>query len=156
MSMKGFLFGLIGLALLLQSCDDKLVFEENRAIPESMWAADEPMLFEFDITDTVRLHDFFINLRNGEEYPYSNLFLFVEMEFPNGKKAVDTLDCPLADASGRWYGSGLGRLFDQRVLYRSRVRFPLVGHYRVDIYQAMREKELKGIHDIGFRVAASY
>jgi len=141
------------LVVVLSGCDDAGVFDENRVIEGGIWKSSNALEFEFDVQDTVKLHDFFINVRNGEDYPYSNLFLFVEMEFPNGKKAIDTLDCPLADELGRWYGSGLGSIYDQRILYRSRVQFPLSGHYRVEIHQAMREDALKGIRDVGFRVA---
>jgi gliding motility-associated lipoprotein GldH len=36
------------------------------------------------------------------------------------------------------------------------VQFPIRGHYRVNILQAMREDELQGIHDVGFRIARAY
>lgn len=144
------------LAAILASCDEQVLFEENKAIDGGTWGARDAVTFEFDVDDTVRLHNFYVNIRNGEEYPYSNLFLFVEMEFPNGKKSVDTLDCPLADPQGKWLGSGIGKLYDQRILYRSRVRFPLTGHYRVDIRQAMREDPVAGIYDAGFRVELAY
>lgn len=149
-------FCLIALAAVFTSCDSKRVFDSSEAIPGGIWSTSNTVEFEFDLADTVALHNLYLNIRNGEEYPYSNLYLFVELEFPNGKKSVDTVDCPLADAQGRWYGSGLGRIYDQRILYRSRVQFPLSGHYRVEIKQAMRENELKGIHDVGFRIARAY
>jgi gliding motility-associated lipoprotein GldH len=144
------------LAVLGTGCDDKRVFDDSASLAGAVWSSDKPVGFEFDVADTVTLHNLYINLRNGEEYPYSNLFLFVELEFPNGKRSVDTIDCPLADAYGKWYGTGLGSIYDQRVLYRSRVRFPLSGHYRVEIRQAMRVRELEGIHDVGFRVSRAY
>lgn len=141
---------------LCAGCDEKRVYDQSLSLEKAIWPAKEALHFEFDMEDTVALHNLYINLRNGEEYPYSNLFLFVELEFPNGKKSVDTLECPLADESGHWYGSGLGSVYDQRILYRSRVQFPIRGHYRVNILQAMREEELQGIHDVGFRIARAY
>jgi gliding motility-associated lipoprotein GldH len=141
---------------LLAGCDEKRVYDQSLPLEGGSWPAVEALHFEFDMEDTVALHNLYINLRNGEEYQYSNLFLFVELEFPNGKKSVDTLECPLADAFGNWYGSGLGSVYDQRILYRSRVQFPIRGHYRVNIFQAMREDELQGIHDVGFRIARAY
>jgi gliding motility-associated lipoprotein GldH len=63
------------------------------------------------------------------------------------------LECPLADQLGNWYGSGLGSIFDNRVLFRERKKFPLSGHYKVDIHQAMRTDALEGIYDVGFRLA---
>lgn len=147
--------GVLMIALSLAACDEGVVFEENKPIPAALWPAKNGVPFEFEVEDTVRLHDFYINLRNGENYPYSNIYLFVELEFPNGKKAVDTLNCPLADASGRWYGKGLGDIYDHRIVYRTRKQFPLAGRYRATVYQAMRQEELQGIYDVGFRVAHS-
>ena len=141
--------------LLIVACDNEVVFEKNQPIDQGKWRASQPVSVEFDIKDTVTLHNFYINLRNGEEYPYSNIFLFIAMEFPNGKKSVDTLECPLADQSGRWYGSGLGDLYDNRIIFKQRKQFPLAGHYKVDIYQAMRTEELNGVYDVGFRLSAA-
>ena len=140
------------MSMCLCSCDNDVVFEQNQSIAGAMWAAKSPVNFEFDIQDTVRLHNFYINLRNGEEYPYSNLYLFVETEFPNGKKSIDTLNCPLADASGHWYGHGLGDIYDNRIIFRERKQFPLSGRYKMSIHQAMRTDQLNGIYDVGFRL----
>lgn len=150
-----FYFILISTSIVLVSCDDKVVFEENTSIENGVWSYKDGKSFEFDIQDTNSLFNFYVNVRNGEEYAYSNLFVFVEMEFPNGKKSIDTLECPLADAYGNWYGRGLGKIFDNRILFRERKRFPLSGHYKVGIYQAMRTDDLPGIYDVGFRLAKS-
>jgi gliding motility-associated lipoprotein GldH len=155
--MKRGIFAIATLFVLwmLTSCEAPPVFEENKPIVDAKWNEKQPVQFEFDIQDTVRLHNFYINVRNGENYAYSNLYLFVEMEFPNGKLAIDTLSCPLADATGKWYGSGLGDIYDNRIIYRERKQFPLAGHYRVSIYQAMRNENLEGIYDIGFRLSTA-
>jgi len=152
--MKRQLFSVVlASAVMLSSCDDAVVFESNQSIEGGLWKNNAPLSFEFDIKDTVALNNFYINLRNGEEYPFSNLFLFVEMEFPNGKKSVDTLECPLAAPNGEWYGSGLGDIYDNRIIYKERKQFPLEGHYKVNIQQAMRTEAVEGIYDVGFRVA---
>jgi gliding motility-associated lipoprotein GldH len=143
------------LACILTGCDEGVVFEENRAIRGGEWSEKVPLSFEFEMKDTIQLYDFFLNIRNSEAYPYSNLYLFAELEFPNGKMSVDTINCPLADASGNWYGSGLGDIYDNRVLYMKRRQFPLSGRYRMTIHQAMRDTLLKGVTDLGFRIKQS-
>jgi len=143
-------------AFIFISCDDLVVFEENASIANAKWNTSDVKSFEFDITDTVRMHDLFVNLRNGENYPYSNIYLFIELQFPNGKKSMDTLECTLADETGRWYGSsGAGDIYENRFTYYQRRQFPLGGRYRIDIVQAMRTDVLEGIYDVGFRVARS-
>ncbi len=141
--------------MALSSCDDNLVFEQNTEIEDSVWNWNSPVSYDFNIEDTVRLHDFYINLRNGSDYEYSNIYLFVTLYFPNGKKSVDTLECFLADPMGGWYGSGIGDVYDNRFLYKQRKAFPLAGEYSVSINQAMREENLGSIHDVGFRLSLS-
>jgi len=141
--------------LFFTSCDTKLAFEENKAIENAVWRANAPAHFEFEMKDTLALHNFYVNLRNGENYAYSNIFLFVEMEFPNGKKSIDTVACSLADPTGKWKGTGMGDIYDNRFLYQENKQFPLAGRYKVDIFQGMRVDELEGIYDVGFRLARS-
>jgi gliding motility-associated lipoprotein GldH len=139
-------------SLCIISCDDSVVFEQNSEIPDAIWSTTDEKVFDFDVQDTVTLHNLLINVRNGENYPYSNLFLFVELQFPNGKRSVDTLECYLADPSGEWIGTGLGDIYDSRFVYQKRKSFPLAGHYKIIIGQAMRVSELDGIYDVGFRL----
>lgn len=135
------------------SCNQGVVFEQSQEIPDATWDMNNPISFEFDVKDTVSLHNFYVTMRNQERYSFSNIFLFVSLEFPNGKMNIDTLNCPLADAEGRWLGSGLGDLYDNRIIYKERKKFPMVGHYRVSISQAMRTEKLEGIADVGFRLS---
>jgi len=151
--MKNWTFIFLLSSLLLVGCDQNVVFENNIMISPDGWKQDEVVQFEWDITDTISLHNFYVSIRNGEGYKYSNIFLFVSMEFPNGKMSVDTIDCPLADADGHWLGSGLGDLYDNRIIFKERKKFPMAGHYRITIQQAMREENLEEIHDVGFRLS---
>jgi len=149
------IFGLLSIVLfsVFSSCSNGLVFEQSQEIPDAIWDMNQPVNFEFDINDTVSLHNFYVTLRNQEKYSFSNIFLFVSLEFPNGKLNIDTLNCPLADVEGKWYGSGLGDLYDNRIIFKERRKFPMMGHYRVSIQQAMRVDKLEGIADVGFRLS---
>jgi gliding motility-associated lipoprotein GldH len=141
--------------LCLTACDSKMVFEESRPIANHTWKVNQPVKLEFEVKDTTAFHNFYITVRNGEDYEYSNLFVFVEMEFPNGKKSVDTVECTLADPTGKWYGDGVGSIYSSRIFYKGDRRFPLSGRYKVNIHQGMREEDLKGVYDVGFRLALS-
>lgn len=150
---KYFGFLLIVSLFVFSSCSNDLVFEQSQEIPNATWDMNNPVSFEFDVNDTVSLHNFYVTLRNQERYAFSNIFLFVALEFPNGKLNIDTLNCPLADPEGKWYGSGLGDLYDNRIIFKERKKFPMAGHYRVSIQQAMRVDQLEGIADVGFRLS---
>jgi gliding motility-associated lipoprotein GldH len=150
--------GLAAIVLLITivttSCGgEDAVFEENKEIAGGEWAVDNHVSFEFTIADTLTNHDFFVNVRNSGDYEYSNLYLFVKTTFPNGKSARDTVECILADNTGRWLGSGVGDIIDHQVMYKFKRRFPLTGNYSIDLQHAMREDPLEGILDVGIRIA---
>ena len=140
-------------ALTLVACTNNSEFEGNQPINPNGWGADEAVHFEFETSDTIKLHNFYIDVRNREDYAFSNIFFFVEMEFPNGKKSIDTVECALADEQGRWLGTPSANLYDHEFLYQRAKQFPLGGRYKIDIRQGMREASLKGITDVGFKLS---
>ncbi|MCF0206752.1 MAG: gliding motility lipoprotein GldH [Bacteroidales bacterium] len=138
--------------LSLASCDRNKVYEEFVEIADYTWSAEKPVSFEFEIEDTASLHNIYINVRHANQYPNSNLWLFVNSWSPKGQKAVDTVECMLADEKGKWLGSGLGDIWDMQILWKQNVRFATPGKYHVEYNQAMRTDNLVGIMDMGLRV----
>ena len=58
----------------------------------------------------------------------------------------------LADDKGQWLGDGMGDIWDNRALFRERMRFPQSGLYTFEIEQAMRQNPLPQIMDVGLRI----
>ena len=137
---------------VLQSCDSKRFFEENKSIEKSVWNYKDKAIFNVLITDILSSYDFSINLRNSGNYQYSNIYLFLKTVFPDGKIARDTIECQLADYEGKWLGSGISTVKFNRFLFQKGVRFPQKGQYVFEVEQAMRVSDLKGISDIGIRI----
>ena len=138
--------------LAFASCDSNKVYEEYIEIDDYVWNSTKPLSFEFEVSDTAALHDIYVNVRHANQYPYSNLWLFINSWSPSGQKAVDTLQCVLADDHGKWIGSGLGDIWDTQILWKKNVRFATSGKYHVEYNQAMRTDNLVGIMDMGLRV----
>jgi len=145
--------------LLLAACGGEVVFQGSSPVPEGRWHRDHRPVFDFDIHDTVAQHDVYLDIRHTGDYPYSSLHLFVQLDTPHGKRVVDTVEGPLADPLGRWYGKGLGFIFadrfQARVLYRMDNRFPRKGRYTVSLEQAMRTEEIPGVLDVGISIERS-
>lgn len=137
---------------VFSSCDPLRVYEENKAIDGGSWNVNDKKVFEFVMDDTISPHNLFINVRHRGDYPYSNLYLFLRTERPDGKNSVDTVECILQDNEGRWLGKGIGDLYDNRLFFRSGARFPVKGKYVFTFEQAMRREELPHIADVGLRV----
>jgi gliding motility-associated lipoprotein GldH len=139
-------------ALFLISCEKSAFFEENRHVVSETWKQGDTLFFKVEVKDTIHYYDFYLNVRNHTEYRYRNLYLFINTRFPSGGIARDTVQCILAAADGKWYGKGMGKIKDSRILFKKAVRFPHAGTYLIGIQQAMREVRLAGISDIGVRI----
>lgn len=133
------------------------MIDQNVEIPNARWAVSDKATLKLDVTDTVSQHNFYINVRNTEAYPYRNLYVFVKTTFPNEKVKKDTVGIILADNTGKWLGSGSGFLnssqhLSNTILYQYNKRFPIPGEYRFEIEQAMRTDTLVGIQNIGLKI----
>jgi len=140
------------LLLLVSACDPNQVFERNFELPNNVWGKDSSITIDVDIKDTISPHNIYINVRNTSRYEMQNLFLFVNTTSPNGIVLRDTFECYLADARGKWTGSGWGDIYDNQFIYKQNVRFPVSGTYKFEYIQAMRTDKLKFISDIGLRI----
>ena len=138
--------------LIITACDSNRVYDNSYCIPDQKWNKDSLLLFEVKIIDTISLHNFYLNIRHNTDYPYSNIFFFVNTSFPNGSAGRDTIEIILADKRGNWTGTGTGRMRDNQVLLRKNLRFPLTGIYSFSIEQAMRKDNLPGLEDLGIRI----
>jgi gliding motility-associated lipoprotein GldH len=137
----------------LASCDDSLIYEENKGLDGMTWKASEPITFQVDIQDTLQACNFYFNLRHGEDYSFSNIFVFMKTTFPNGEAARDTMEFTLQQPDGKWIGSGLGDLRDNQILFKQNLKFPLRGTYTFSLEQAMRQEELPHVSEVGLRIA---
>lgn len=134
---------------MLASCGNDKLYDDSVVIPEAKWDNKMMPFFDVEVNDTLADYAFYLNIRHLENYRYSNLFVFMHTEFPNGNITHDTIECTLALPDGHWLGKGSGTMRSANVLLNPSLRFPLSGTYHFEIEQAMREDVLKGISDIG-------
>lgn len=146
-----FLF-LAGVVAIMGACNSNLIFEQYQPVNNRSWDKDSVLVFNIPITDTVHNHNLFVSVRNDVKYPYSNLWLFINIEQPNGESLDNKFEMTLADPSGKWLGKGFGGLKTREVIYRSNVFFPVSGDYKISISQGMRDDVLEGISDVGIRI----
>lgn len=146
------LIGCIAIITALASCMGNMVFDSNQSLPPEGWPQGSKVAFDVEITDTINLHNMYVNVRNSTSYPNSNLFLFLDIHFPDGQSVRDTLECILADFTGKWTGRGGGRIRSNKFLFRTDVWFPQKGNYNFSFEHAMRTSLLEGITDIGLAI----
>lgn len=149
----------LGLFLLVASCDSNRVFDEYQSLKNNQWLLNDSIDFEFSVTDTISKNNLFFNLRNNNQYEFSNLYVITHIDFPNGKKFVDTLQYEMTDKNGKFLGVGISEIKQSRLLFKENMIFPVRGNYKLSIWQAMRSngsvvgiQELKGITDFGLTI----
>ena len=145
--------------LLFAACNGNLVFSEFRANSGGIWSREDAKEFIFTKEDTISRFNLFINIRNDNEYPFSNLFLITDLNFPDGTVVRDTLEYEMALPDGKWLGKGYGSLKENKLWYKENIVFPLPGVYTLKVAHAMRQNgtvegvsELEGITDVGFQI----
>lgn len=153
------ILGLVIVLILVISCNSNLAFDQYKSMPNAEWHKDSIVKFEFIPLDTISRNNVFINLRNNNDYAYSNLFLIVGIDFPNNYKVVDTLEYEMANAEGKFLGEGLTDLKENVLEFKTNVIFPTTGTYNITIQQAMRKSgeidgiaSLKGVTDVGIQI----
>lgn len=147
--------------LLGISCDSKQVFDAYQSVPKK-WHKDSLISFKVTAPDTTNAYNLHINLRNNNNYAYSNLFLIAELQYPNGKTIKDTLEYKMAAPNGELLGKGFTDIKENKLWYKgydTPFVFEESGDYTITIQQAMRRNgdvngiiELEGVTDVGFRV----
>jgi len=145
-----FFLGLIG--IVLQSCDQNRFFEQDLEVRGEQWAFQNEKDFVVKVNDTNSLFNFYLNVRNTTDYPYANLYVFIETTFPDTETAKDTIELQLANIKGKWLGDGIGKYKYNRFILRKAMRFVQQGEYIFSIKQGMRTDTLQGISDIGIRL----
>ncbi len=145
-------------ALMMISCDKTQIFDEYHTIDDG-WHRDSIITFNFEQKASKVPVNLFINVRNNDDYEFSNLFLIVKMEQPKGKIHIDTLEYQMANPDGTLMGEGWSDIKESKLWYKEKATFSETGNYKVSIQQAVRQtgkvtgvERLNGITEIGFRI----
>ncbi|MCF6350117.1 MAG: gliding motility lipoprotein GldH [Flavobacteriaceae bacterium] len=150
---------LIVISILFISCTNNTIFTKYKGIENNKWHKDSIISFNYNTTDTISKNIVYINLRNDKNYAFNNLFLITTVEFPNKTKIIDTLEYEMADVKGHFLGTGFTDLKENKLVYKTNIRFPIVGEYQFSVQHAMRKISeengidfLNGITDVGIEI----
>ena len=88
-----------------------------------------------------------IYIRHTEQYPYQNMWLFVD---DAGRQ--DTIEFYLADDRGQWLGNKHNGFIEMPVLLEETKHFADTGSYTMYIAHGMRDSLLRGVTDIGLEI----
>lgn len=142
-----FTFGLLLVGLAFTSCRSDIVYSHFSSIPSAQWHVDSVLNYDYTIEDTASNYQLLLHVRHTEQYPYQNMWLFVE----NGQHS-DTIEFYLADARGQWLGNKHHGFIEMPVLLEETYQYPDTGSYHISIQQGMRDSILRGITDVGVEI----
>lgn len=145
-------FGILFLLLCIGACEENRVYEKNISIEKYTWDSKVVPTFTVDIPDTSALYNIYVNVRHIDLYPFQNIWLQVDTQFPDGTHTNRRIEIILANDEGKWYGEGLGDIWDFRSLIQENAFFNTPGTYTFTLTQNMREDPLPGIMAVGLRV----
>ncbi len=155
--MRNYLVFIISIITLV-SCDSKQVFDEYKTV-ENKWDKNDVISFDFKAPDTINNYDLFVNLRNNNQYEFSNIFLIVTLKTPNTNQVTDTLEYKMTNNKGEWLGTGFSEIKENKLWLKEGFKFQENGNYNIEITHAVRKngaingvEYLKGITDVGFRI----
>ncbi|MBS1505264.1 MAG: gliding motility lipoprotein GldH [Bacteroidetes bacterium] len=143
-----FVFFIIG-------CDSKRVFEDNAEFKDRSWKINQPVKFDFQISDTVKKYNVLLNVRNSIDYPFARLFVNYELKYQDStslsKKMISGF---LFDQkTGKPFGtSGIGDIYDHQFPVLENYAFKKIGTYSMRIDQFMRMDTIPGVLAVGVRV----
>ena len=141
---------LLLLALFLSACRGNELYNSYTAIEADGWKMYDAKAFAIDIPATGS-YDVELFVRHNSQYPYRNLWLFIDHTTPHGVTTTDTINIAMADAYGQWNGGGWGTAY--QIKQTLHLQHPLdSGSHTIKISHAMREYQLRGINNIGVTI----
>jgi gliding motility-associated lipoprotein GldH len=132
----------------LAGCNQPVLFEQEYNIADQSWHKDSLLVFSPVIEDTSDIVSIGFSLNYSNEYAYSNLWLFIDVESPGGEMQTDTMEYFLAEPDGEWIGKGNDRSRTLYWLYKGGVKMAQPGEYTITLQQGMRRDNLHGVQNM--------
>ena len=147
--MRKVLLSVVMCALIvgLTACRKNIVYSHFCPISSEQWHVDSIAQFNYTISDLDASYRILVYVRHTEQYPYQNMWLFVDDD-----QKRDTIEFYLADDRGQWLGNRHHGFIEMPVLLEETYHYPDTGSYHLSIQQGMRDSILRGITDVGVEV----
>lgn len=142
--------------LLAVGCMPSPYYQREEAIPQNAWNIQYKPDFKFDIADTTAHYNLFFIIRHTNAYAYSNIWMWIYVKQPGDKSFQKfRVNIPLAEASGKWLGRGMGEIYEQYmpIAFDGMDKFfKKPGTYEIRLEQNMRVNPLPEVLNVGLRI----
>lgn len=140
---------LLPLFAVLTACSGNMVYNEYDDVDPEGWNMDSAVAFVYNASDTTGVYEIIVDVRHNKNYRYQNFWMFINSSSPQGYVRKDTIECYLADNRGRWLSDRTLSVYNMPVIYMPRIKFPVTGEYRFEVYHGLRDSLLRDVEGIG-------
>jgi|SaaInl5LU_22_DNA_1037371.scaffolds.fasta_scaffold88146_2 gliding motility-associated lipoprotein GldH len=143
---------LLIVGLFFASCGERPLYTRVYSFDNNLWNEKDTAVFEVDIADTTKPYQSTLFLRTTTDYLYSNLWVYVDIIAPDSVRSRVAYPISITRADGSWVGEKSGTIVNHQLTFNA-TQFPLKGKYIYKISQAVSQKEIENILDIGLTLA---
>ena len=142
--MKKILFTILGV-LLLASCGNKNIVDEERTFSKGVWNHFTPEVFEVNVNNTEDYYNIDMTATvDTSLFRYQILPLTVNIYSPNGERRMFYVSIQTKE-NGRWKGEKKGDKREITTRVRTFFSFNSTGTHRIEVAQATSQYDLEGI-----------
>lgn len=138
--------------IIFAACTVVPVIDQWKNIKNSQWNKNNKISIPVEIHDTGYYYNLYVNLRVSNDYKYSNLWLKLNIIYPDSTNLENDLMLTLADHRGKWIGNTLGHIISFRLPALKNKVFGKSGKYRFELEQNMRDTVLKEVVSVGIKL----
>lgn len=154
---KHFILGsLVACALVAAGCMPSPYYQKEYPVPKNEWQYNFVPSFKFEVTDTTAFYSMYFLIRHTDAYPYSNIWVWAYTKKPGDTAFQKTrIEIPLAEASGKWLGRGMGGIWEHRMPITHEGDSAILnrkGKWEIRLEQNMRVNPLPEVLQVGLRV----
>ncbi len=143
---------LILAAVFVFGCNPDYIMDQTYDIKETGWTYDNPLNFEVDIKDSLKIYNLYLDIEHSTEYPNQNMYVMIHTAFPSGKKISEKVSLEMANKAGVWYGDCDSEWCKLRVVIQEGAFFNALGKHTFTIEQYMRIDPLPEVKSISFKI----
>lgn len=141
----------------ITACNEREAYYQFQELKEGDWSINQVLTFEIDsaVLTNNTPYDVSIEITNNVDYPYQNLWIFMEVNEGDTINTKSEKEFILADEFGKWRGSGFASLYQSsHIILKSQV-FTETKNRTILIRHGMKDENLHGIEKVGLKIVKS-
>ena len=134
----------------LMACNSPIAAVEA-PLTDNCWNIKDTLTLSFDNADTESARQLFASFEFTEDYPFSNIYLWVNTISPAGVASKRPLEFDMMDEQGKWFGTGK----EHRTLslpLNLPQSFEEKGTYTIQLTHHMQDNRLCGVGKYGLEI----